>query len=159
MPRLELKSSRTFLAIKHFEGTKNGKVIKRSRSSIYKLAHICATSGKAVNDDEYYHVIIKVPNYQKSNRFLGKSVWPNSVLVSQIADEQCCPLLCSLSRRFTKLMSNEFVRNSLTHSMLVKSFSSAHQANVSLCQAHTCSRESFDQCLVRTIPSCFLSPQ
>jgi hypothetical protein len=49
MPRLSLKSSATFLAIKRCEGTKIGKVIKQSRSSIYKLAHICATSGKAVN--------------------------------------------------------------------------------------------------------------
>jgi hypothetical protein len=30
-------------------GTIIGKVIKQSGSSIYKLAHICATSGKAVN--------------------------------------------------------------------------------------------------------------
>jgi hypothetical protein len=49
-PRLELKSSRTFLVIKRCEGTKIGKVIKQSRSSIYKLAHIiCATRGIPVN--------------------------------------------------------------------------------------------------------------
>jgi hypothetical protein len=33
MPRLELKSSRTFLAIKCCQGTKSEKVIKRSRIS------------------------------------------------------------------------------------------------------------------------------
>ena len=48
-PQLELKSSRTFLAIKHCEGTKIGKVIKQSQSSIFKLAHICATRGIPVN--------------------------------------------------------------------------------------------------------------
>ena len=37
-PRLELKSSQTFLAIKRYEGTKIGKVIKQSIGSIYKLA-------------------------------------------------------------------------------------------------------------------------
>jgi hypothetical protein len=45
MPRLELKSSQTFLAIKRCEGTKIRNVIKQSRSSIYKLAHICTTRG------------------------------------------------------------------------------------------------------------------
>ena len=49
-PQLELKSSRSFLAIKHCQRTKSKIVIKRSRSSNYKLAHICATSGKAVNE-------------------------------------------------------------------------------------------------------------
>ena len=49
MPRLKLKSLRTFLAIKRCQGTKSKLVIKQSRSSIYKLVHICATSGKAVN--------------------------------------------------------------------------------------------------------------
>jgi hypothetical protein len=49
MPRLELKSSQTFLAIKHCEWIKIGNVFKQSRSSIYELAHVCATSGKAVN--------------------------------------------------------------------------------------------------------------
>jgi hypothetical protein len=39
-PRLKLKSSRTFLAIKRCERTKIGKVNKQSRSSIFKLAHI-----------------------------------------------------------------------------------------------------------------------
>ena len=39
--RLELKSWQTFLAIKRCERTKIGKVIKRSRSSFYKLAHTC----------------------------------------------------------------------------------------------------------------------
>jgi predicted transcriptional regulator len=38
MPRLELKSSQTFLAIKRYEGTKIEKVIEQSQSSIYKLA-------------------------------------------------------------------------------------------------------------------------
>jgi len=45
MSRLELKSSRTFLAIKRCQGTKSKKVIKQSRSSSKKLAHICAISG------------------------------------------------------------------------------------------------------------------
>jgi hypothetical protein len=48
MPHLELKSLRTFLCIKRCEGTKIGTVIKQSRSSIYKLVHMRATSGKAV---------------------------------------------------------------------------------------------------------------
>jgi len=47
MPRLELKSLATFLSNIVWEG-KNGKVIKLSQRSIYKLAHMCATSGKAV---------------------------------------------------------------------------------------------------------------
>ena len=42
------------LAIKRCEGTQIGKVNKRSRSSIYKLAHICATSGKAVKANVDY---------------------------------------------------------------------------------------------------------
>ena len=49
MPRLKLKSLRTFLAIKRCQGTNSKLVVKQSRSSIYKLVHICATSGKAVN--------------------------------------------------------------------------------------------------------------
>jgi hypothetical protein len=49
MPRLELKSSRTILAIKRCERTKLGKVIQRSQSLIYMMVHICATSGNAVN--------------------------------------------------------------------------------------------------------------
>jgi hypothetical protein len=49
-PQLELKSLATFLCIKRCQGRKIGNVIKISRSSIYKLAHIiCATSGKAIN--------------------------------------------------------------------------------------------------------------
>ena len=48
--RLELKSSQTILAIKRCEGKKIGKVIKQSRSLIYKLGHICATRGIPVND-------------------------------------------------------------------------------------------------------------
>jgi hypothetical protein len=38
MPRLKLKSSQTFLAIKRCEGTKIGKVIKQSRSSKLTIA-------------------------------------------------------------------------------------------------------------------------
>ncbi len=48
MPRLELKSLQTFLAIKHCHRTKFGKVINQKRSSFYKLAHIYANRGKAV---------------------------------------------------------------------------------------------------------------
>jgi hypothetical protein len=43
-PRLKLKSSQTFLAIKRCERTKIGKVIKQSRSSKLRWAHICAHS-------------------------------------------------------------------------------------------------------------------
>ncbi len=50
MPRLELKSSRSFLAIKRWQQTKIGKVIKLARSSLKSWAHICARSCKAVND-------------------------------------------------------------------------------------------------------------
>jgi hypothetical protein len=52
MPQLELKSSWSFLAIKHCQRTESKKVNKQSQSSIYKLAHICATSGKAVKAEE-----------------------------------------------------------------------------------------------------------
>ena len=48
-PRLKLKSSRTFLAIKRCERTKIGKVIKQSRSSKLRWAHICAYSRIPVN--------------------------------------------------------------------------------------------------------------
>ena len=48
-PRLKLKSLQTFLAIKRFEGTKIGKVIKQSRSSKLRWAHICAHSRIPVN--------------------------------------------------------------------------------------------------------------
>jgi hypothetical protein len=48
-PRLKLKSSQTFLAIKRCEGTKIGKVIKQSRSSKLMWAHICAHSCIPVN--------------------------------------------------------------------------------------------------------------
>ena len=44
-PRLELKSSAKFLAIKHCQRTKFGKVISLARSSIFKWAHICAHRG------------------------------------------------------------------------------------------------------------------
>ena len=44
-PRLKLKSSRRFLAIKLCQGTKSKKDIKRSRSSSKKLSHMmCAIS-------------------------------------------------------------------------------------------------------------------
>jgi hypothetical protein len=41
-PRLELKSSATFLCIKRGKGRKIGKVIKLSRSSIYSWRILCA---------------------------------------------------------------------------------------------------------------------
>ena len=44
MPRLELKSSRSFLAIKRCQGTKSKKVIKLARSSLIKVAHIICTN-------------------------------------------------------------------------------------------------------------------
>ena len=45
MPRLELKSSRSFLAIKRWQGSKSQKVIKLAQSSFIKVAHICANRG------------------------------------------------------------------------------------------------------------------
>ena len=48
-PRLKLKSSRTFLAIKRCEGTKIGKVIKHLQSSKLRWAHICAHTRIPVN--------------------------------------------------------------------------------------------------------------
>jgi hypothetical protein len=48
-PQLKLKSSRTFLAIKRCERTKIGKVIKQSRSSKLRWAHVCAHSPISVN--------------------------------------------------------------------------------------------------------------
>ncbi len=43
-PRLKLKSSRSFLAIKLWQRTKSKKVIKHLRSSKLRWAHICAHS-------------------------------------------------------------------------------------------------------------------
>ncbi len=43
-PRLELKSSWWFLAIKHCQWTKSKKVVKQSWSSLKSWAHICAHS-------------------------------------------------------------------------------------------------------------------
>ena len=43
-PRIELKSSRSFLAIKRWQRTKIKKVIKHLRSSKLRWAHICAHS-------------------------------------------------------------------------------------------------------------------
>ena len=48
MPWLELKSLRTFLAIKCCQLTEIGKVIKLVRSLLKSWAHICARRGKAV---------------------------------------------------------------------------------------------------------------
>ncbi len=48
-PRLELKSWRTFLAIKRWQRTKIKKVIKHLRSSKLRWAHICAHSRIPVN--------------------------------------------------------------------------------------------------------------
>jgi hypothetical protein len=48
-PRLKLKSSRSFLAIKHWQRTKSKKVIKHLRSSKLRWAHICAHSRIPVN--------------------------------------------------------------------------------------------------------------
>ncbi len=45
MPRLELKSSRSFLAIKRYQRTKSKKVFKLARSSLKSWAHICAHRG------------------------------------------------------------------------------------------------------------------
>ena len=53
-PRLKLKSSRTFLAIKRCERTKTGKVIKQSRSSKLRWAHICAHSRIPVKDTTWW---------------------------------------------------------------------------------------------------------
>jgi hypothetical protein len=44
-PRLELKSSRSFLAIKRFQWTESKKVFNRSQSSLKSWAHICAHRG------------------------------------------------------------------------------------------------------------------
>ena len=49
-PRLKLKSSQTFLAIKRCEGTTIGKVIKHLRSSKLRWSHICAHSCIPVNE-------------------------------------------------------------------------------------------------------------
>ena len=56
MPRLQLKSLRTFLCIIGCERTKCKKINKPSRSPYKKVAHMCATSGKAVNDSN--HVLL-----------------------------------------------------------------------------------------------------
>ena len=52
-PQLELnlKSLRSFLAIKRCEGTKIGKVFKLAQSSSIKVAHICANRGIPVKMD------------------------------------------------------------------------------------------------------------
>ena len=77
---VELMSSRTFLAIKCCEGTNIGKVVKQSRSSIYKLG---ATRGILV----VVVVIIMLPlrlntSGQGINRIMltnDTSFWPCSV--------------------------------------------------------------------------------
>ena len=49
-PMIVAEELSSFLAIKHCQETKIGKVTRQSQSSIYKLVHIlCATSGIAVN--------------------------------------------------------------------------------------------------------------
>jgi putative IMPACT (imprinted ancient) family translation regulator len=48
-PRLKLKSSRSFLAIKRLQWTKSKKVIKHLRSSKLRWAHICTHSRIPVN--------------------------------------------------------------------------------------------------------------
>jgi hypothetical protein len=48
-PRLKLKSSRTFLAIKCCQRTKIGKVINLAQSSFKKWSHICDHRGYPVN--------------------------------------------------------------------------------------------------------------
>ena len=57
-PRLKLKSLRTFLAIKRCERTKIGKVIKQSRSSKLRWAHICAHSRIPVKVEELTSLLI-----------------------------------------------------------------------------------------------------
>ena len=52
MPRLELKSLWSFLAIKCCQGTKS-KVFKQARCSLIKVAHICANRGIPVNKQYY----------------------------------------------------------------------------------------------------------
>jgi hypothetical protein len=49
---LELKSSRSFLAIKHCQWTKSKKVIKLARSSFIIVAHICPNRGIPVKAEE-----------------------------------------------------------------------------------------------------------
>jgi hypothetical protein len=53
MPRLKLKSSRSFLAIKRWQRTKSKKVIKHLRSSKLRWAHICAHSRIPVKEIEH----------------------------------------------------------------------------------------------------------
>ena len=48
--RLELKSLWSFLAIKHCQGTKSKKIIKLAKSSLIKVAHICANGSIHVNN-------------------------------------------------------------------------------------------------------------
>jgi hypothetical protein len=48
VPQLELKRSRSFLAIKRCQRTKSKNVIRQSRSSLKSWVHICAHWGNAV---------------------------------------------------------------------------------------------------------------
>ena len=48
-PQFQLKSSQSFLGTKRCQGTKRKKVIKLARSSLIKVAHICANRGIPVN--------------------------------------------------------------------------------------------------------------
>jgi hypothetical protein len=64
MPRLELKSSRSFLAIKRCQRTKSKKVIKRSRSSLKSWAHIAPIAVKLLNEHVQITLIFLFENHQ-----------------------------------------------------------------------------------------------
>ena len=74
MPRFELKSLHTFLAIKRCQRAKFGKVIKLTRSSIKKWSYICDHRGKAGNAFQEpfasHHVIQQdTPNNWRADQY------------------------------------------------------------------------------------------
>ena len=97
-PRLELKSLRSFLAIKRCQRTKSKNVIKQSWSSIYKLAQTCATSGKAVNSvDSFTHKGLGGKEHLPPCRFptIG-IVWKVLSTLTQLPPQTSSPWWCRL---------------------------------------------------------------
>jgi hypothetical protein len=82
-PRLKLKSSRSFLAIKRWQRTKSKKVIKHLRSSKLRWAHICAHSRIPVKGFAK-HGLYKVPG--ENVRSLYDAAWNIAKRLHEVND-------------------------------------------------------------------------
>ena len=71
-PGLELKSSRSFLAIKRCQGTTSKKVIKLARSSLKKVAHVCSNRGIPVNSLTPKFILVETKNSLSEDFWLAK---------------------------------------------------------------------------------------